>query len=361
MQYRDWSNVIKDMHSGTTFTVAKLRKMDSTPTTPTPTPNSLTSQVDPLTPSDSFKNKNSEPPKSNETVHNGGHSDEEGRGEKINLPKVEGYSLGIFSPTNPLRIFLTRVVNSPKFEQFIIALIIISSVVLALDEPRLDEDSVLFKIIVVLDYIFVYTFLLECIIKVVVYGFVINKGSYLRNGWNILDFIIVIVGLISIHSDGGQVDGLRALRTLRALRPIRMASRAEGMKVVVNALFQAIPGCGNVALVCGLFYLIFGILGVNLFKGMFQYCEGCPCEVNSDGSIGQCDYQSCSRLEPDMVIKGNSFSKATSLMTEGWCNIGVHLVDFGYKAGYFQRNVDFVNLANSTSSDNGNPYYLRTS
>ena len=76
--------------------------------------------------------------------------------------------------------------------------------------------------------------------KVIVYGFVFNKGSYLRNGWNILDFVIVIVGLISIHSDGGQVESLRALRTLRALRPIRMASRAEGMKVVVKRFIRRV-------------------------------------------------------------------------------------------------------------------------
>jgi len=62
-----------------------------------------------------------------------------------------------------------------------------------------------------------------------------------------------------------QLAGLRALRTLRALRPMRVASRLPGMKVVVSALFAAIPSLGNVVLVCLLFYLVFGIMGVNLF------------------------------------------------------------------------------------------------
>ena len=43
-------------------------------------------------------------------------------------------------------------------------------------------------------------------------------------------------------------------------------------KVVVNALFSAIPGIGNVLLVSILFWLIFSILGVQLFAGKFYKC-----------------------------------------------------------------------------------------
>ncbi|CAH3016377.1 unnamed protein product [Porites evermanni] len=64
----------------------------------------------------------------------------------------------------------------------------------------------------------------------------------------------------------------RSLRTLRALRPLRAISRLEGMKVVVNALFAAIPGIANVLVVSVLFWLIFSILGVHLFAGKFYKC-----------------------------------------------------------------------------------------
>ena len=99
-----------------------------------------------------------------------------------------------------------------------------------------------------------------------------GPSSYLRNGWNLLDFIVVSLGMALVVTDLGpgtvskQFSSLRALRTLRALRPLRMASRAEGMKVVVNALFRAIPSLFNVLLVCMLFFLIFGIIGVNLLQ-----------------------------------------------------------------------------------------------
>ena len=254
-------------------------------------------------------------------------------------------------------------------------MITVSSIALALDGPRLDEGSTLKRVLNILDIIFVYAFLLECVIKVIVLGFVVNRGSYLRNRWNILDFIIVIVGLISINSSGsgggGQVGALRALRTLRALRPIRMASRAQGMKVVVNALFWAVPGRGNVALVCGLFYLIFGILGVNLLKGMFFYCEGCVCAYDPvTGLPGACNEDSCERLDPDMVIRDNALAAKTSMMTEFWCNRRWHVVDFAHSAGYFQGDVDLVpgGLGNRTAvaeladahAANGEPYLLRT-
>lgn len=61
-----------------------------------------------------------------------------------------------------------------------------------------------------------------------------------------------------------SLSSLKALRTLRALRPLRVASRLAGMKVVVNSLFASLPALGNVLLVCLLFYLIFGIMAVDL-------------------------------------------------------------------------------------------------
>ena len=68
-------------------------------------------------------------------------------------------------------------------------------------------------------------------------------------------------------SGGSALKSLKALRALRALRPLRVISRNEGLKLVVNALFSSLPALGNVMLVCGLFVLIFAILGINFFKG----------------------------------------------------------------------------------------------
>uniref|UniRef100_A0A8B9KMR8 Sodium channel protein n=1 Tax=Astyanax mexicanus TaxID=7994 RepID=A0A8B9KMR8_ASTMX len=83
------------------------------------------------------------------------------------------------------------------------------------------------------------------------------------------------VSLISLTANllgYSELGPIKSLRTLRALRPLRALSRFEGMRVVVNALVGAIPSIMNVLLVCLIFWLIFSIMGVNLFAGKFYRC-----------------------------------------------------------------------------------------
>ena len=205
------------------------------------------------------------------------------------VPALKHSSLYIFGPHNPLRLAIAKVIYHKYFEYFIIGVILISSIILAVDGPAYSKDAPVYDkdlpnlqdklktVMDIMDTVFLFFFVFEAMLKVIVRGFIAHEGAYLRSAWNVLDFIIVIVGLIAFgieYSDGSSRDlmAVRALRTFRALRPLRMASRAQGMKVVVNALFSAVPGITNVALVCLLFYVIFGILGLNLFMGKMYYC-----------------------------------------------------------------------------------------
>ena len=205
------------------------------------------------------------------------------------VPALKHSSLYIFGPHNPLRLAITKVIYHKYFEYFIIGVILISSIILAVDGPAYSKDAPVYDkdlpklqdklktVMDIMDTVFLFFFVFEAMLKVIVRGFIAHEGAYLRSAWNVLDFIIVIVGLIAFgieYSDGSSRDlmAVRALRTFRALRPLRMASRAQGMKVVVNALFSAVPGITNVAFVCLLFYVIFGILGLNLFMGKMYYC-----------------------------------------------------------------------------------------
>ena len=205
------------------------------------------------------------------------------------VPALKHSSLYIFGPHNPLRLAIAKVIYHKYFEYFIIGVILISSIILAVDGPAYSKDAPVYDkdlpnlqdklktVMDIMDMVFLFFFVFEAMLKVIVRGFIAHEGAYLRSAWNVLDFIIVIVGLIAFgieYSDGSSRDlmAVRALRTFRALRPLRMASRAQGMKVVVNALFSAVPGITNVAFVCLLFYVIFGILGLNLFMGKMYYC-----------------------------------------------------------------------------------------
>lgn len=91
---------------------------------------------------------------------------------------------------------------------------------------------------------------------------------------------MVVMGttLAGLHRQA-SLSSLKALRTLRALRPLRVASRLEGMKVVVNSLFASLPALGNVLLVCLLFYLIFAIMAVDLLGVSAGRKDFCNCHA----------------------------------------------------------------------------------
>ena len=96
-------------------------------------------------------------------------------------------------------------------------------------------------------------------------GFVIGKGTYLREKWNMLDFIIVIFNIVNWVVDNTsdvQRGFLRVLRAFRALRPLKMVAKNEGLKTVINSLINSIPSLINVVMITLLFLLVFSILGV---------------------------------------------------------------------------------------------------
>ena len=86
----------------------------------------------------------------------------------------------------------------------------------------------------------------------------------LQDGWNVLDFVVVVVGLVGILPG---VPSLTSLRTFRVLRPLRTLSRLPGMRKLVGSLLQSIPGLFNVVVLLAFIFVIFGILGLQLWNG----------------------------------------------------------------------------------------------
>ncbi|XP_076442684.1 sodium channel protein para-like [Babylonia areolata] len=169
------------------------------------------------------------------------------------------------------RCFMYRVTEHKYFETFIIFMIIVSSMALAFEDAHLPQRPVLQKILEYMDYCFTAIFIMEMLIKWMAFGF----KTYFSDAWCWLDFIIVSLSIFLLAMKGLKMENMgsiKSLRTLRALRPLRAVSRWEGMRVVVNALIKAIPSICNVMVVCLVFWLIFGIMGVQLFKGQFYSC-----------------------------------------------------------------------------------------
>ncbi|XP_072558426.1 sodium channel protein type 8 subunit alpha-like isoform X3 [Paramormyrops kingsleyae] len=163
------------------------------------------------------------------------------------------------------------IVEHNWFETLIIFMILLSSGALAFEDVYIEQRKTIRIILEYADRVFTYIFILEMLLKWVAYGFV----KYFTNAWCWLDFFIVDVSIVSLIANAlgySDLGPIKSLRTLRALRPLRALSRFEGMRVVVNALVGAIPSIMNVLLVCLIFWLIFSIMGVNLFAGKYYYC-----------------------------------------------------------------------------------------
>lgn len=178
-----------------------------------------------------------------------------------------------------------KLTQHPWFDNTILVLIVLSSVALAIDSPLLDPESSLAIVLLYADWVMTILFTIEFLLKCIAMGFLFNRGAYLTDGWNLLDFVIVIVSIMSLAADGqSTLTSLRSLRTLRALRPLRIISRNPGLRLVVNALFRAIPSIVNVAFVSVLFFLIFGIVAVSYFKGGFNACQGTTQQLKGQAS-----------------------------------------------------------------------------
>jgi hypothetical protein len=107
-------------------------------------------------------------------------------------------------------------------------------------------------------WIFTFIFTSEAFVKIISMGFIAHKNSYLRDRWNWIDFLVVVIGLVEVVPG---IPNLKALRTLRVMRPLKSITYIPSMKRQINSLLQAIPALGNVIIFFIFIFLLFGILG----------------------------------------------------------------------------------------------------
>uniref|UniRef100_A0A8C1Z1B7 Calcium voltage-gated channel subunit alpha1 I n=1 Tax=Cyprinus carpio TaxID=7962 RepID=A0A8C1Z1B7_CYPCA len=190
----------------------------------------------------------------------------------------EDWSIYLFSPQNKFRLLCQTIIAHKLFDYVVLAFIFLNCITVALERPRIHQGSLERVFLTISNYVFTAIFVAEMTVKVVSKGLYLGDRAYLRSSWNILDGFLVFVSLIDIvvsMTGGAKILGvLRVLRLLRTLRPLRVISRAPGLKLVVETLITSLKPIGNIVLICCAFFIIFGILGVQLFKGKFYYCVG---------------------------------------------------------------------------------------
>ncbi|XP_028283639.1 voltage-dependent R-type calcium channel subunit alpha-1E-like [Parambassis ranga] len=187
-------------------------------------------------------------------------------------------SMFIFKASNPIRRICHYVVTLRYFEMTILLVIVASSIALAAEDP-VCTNSDRNKVLRYFDYVFTGVFTFEMIIKMIDQGLILHDGSYFRDMWNLLDFIVVVGALIAFaltnvmgNNKGRDIKTIKSLRVLRVLRPLKTIKRLPKLKAVFDCVVTSLKNVFNILIVYQLFMFIFAVIAVQLFKGKFFYC-----------------------------------------------------------------------------------------
>ncbi|XP_027605405.1 voltage-dependent T-type calcium channel subunit alpha-1G isoform X17 [Pipra filicauda] len=192
----------------------------------------------------------------------------------------DSWSIYIFAPHSRFRLMCNKIITHKMFDHVVLVIIFLNCITIAMERPKIEPHSAERIFLTLSNYIFTVIFLTEMTVKVVALGLCFGEKAYLKSSWNVLDGVLVLISvidiLVSMVSDSGTkiLGMLRVLRLLRTLRPLRVISRAQGLKLVVETLMSSLKPIGNIVVICCAFFIIFGILGVQLFKGKFFVCQG---------------------------------------------------------------------------------------
>jgi hypothetical protein len=128
-------------------------------------------------------------------------------------------------------------------------------------------------------------FFIEMVLKVMSYGFHFGEPTtYFKCNWNKMDFFLVVCSSIEMSIDlltgytGKIVNLFRIIRMVKALKPLRIINRFSGLKSMIEALISSMLTIGKIVIICFMLFIVFAILGVQLFRGTFYHCVGSDIE-----------------------------------------------------------------------------------
>ncbi|XP_061634035.1 voltage-dependent R-type calcium channel subunit alpha-1E [Phyllopteryx taeniolatus] len=248
-------------------------------------------------------------------------------------------SMFIFKPDNLVRRACHYVVNLRYFEMSILLVIVASSIALAAEDP-VATTSDRNKVLRYFDYVFTGVFTFEMIIKMIDQGLILHDGSYFRDLWNILDFIVVVGALVAFaltNNKGRDIKTIKSLRVLRVLRPLKTIKRLPKLKAVFDCVVTSLKNVFNILIVYKLFMFIFAVIAVQLFKGKFFYCNDISKDTEKDCQGYYIDYRKDKKEVKKRDWKRHEFHYDNiiwALLTlftvstgEGWPQVLQHSVD----------------------------------
>jgi hypothetical protein len=180
-------------------------------------------------------------------------------------------SLLVFPPDSAFRRACDTVRSRPWFETFILACVILNSVLLATLRPKAQIDQGAKRRVPesfgdAAQATFVIVFTVEAFVKIVASGFLFAPDAYLRQYWNMLDFTVVVAGLVELVSSAAGAQ-LMPLRLVRTLQPLRALNKFKSGRMVLQTLGSALPMLVDVVLFMLWFVVSMTVMGTMFFGG----------------------------------------------------------------------------------------------
>ncbi len=153
--------------------------------------------------------------------------------------------------------FAQRIVASRSFHATIIGVILLVGVLAGLETNAaiVASHGTLLR---ALDVFALTVFVVEIVLKLAAHGR--RPLDFFRDGWNVFDFLVVVLCLLPWDSQFAVV-----LRLVRTLRLLRLVSALPKLQLLVGALVKSFSSMGYVGLLLSLVLYIYAITGVHLF------------------------------------------------------------------------------------------------
>ncbi len=167
------------------------------------------------------------------------------------------------SPSAPNQTALLALVESKAFRRTIVALIVLSAIIMGVETMRSLPVSVL-NALALANQVILFVFVVEVSLRILAY-----RGAFFRRGWNLFDFVIVVVALIP------PPGPLQVLRALRIVRTLRLVSAVPSLRRVVDGLMAALPGLGSILALLMLLLYVAGVMATHLYRDVSpEYFDG---------------------------------------------------------------------------------------
>jgi hypothetical protein len=202
---------------------------------------------------------------------------------------LQGHSLLVFSPANPLRRLVAFVVLSTAFRAAAALVTLANLVFIANTTPYTEQQyNVLDDWYELANVCCVAFYGLEFLLEVIARGGVspqedvpkfvdgsdvgglgeredIIASAYFAAPERVTNFVLLVLGVVGIF--------VPQVRIIDSLRVFRLAMSVPILRLLVWSLMQTIPPVLQALFLCLIFWSIFAVFGVSLFKGAFYECN----------------------------------------------------------------------------------------